>query len=207
MMERSTTMTKGFVRFYELTERFSFSDLVSQVRGQGAFLEHPYGGGAYVSLLSHEGAQSLELIEALYAKVARRPGMLGFQFWFDPSSDIYCRLRFIGDLVSIDLGFDSLDLEYLLKIIDLSLARSESLASFGALMGLVLDGTGGTDNFDWDEFFQRGKPLTLPWLPDVIGINKSQLDQIEYDVLRHYSTRSVEDILFLTRKWLSWEEY
>ncbi len=86
--------------------RFNFLAIVAHLESHGVHLEYP--GTVVVKALTDLGDQFDRNRPWLLSMIGSAP-VVRFQWWRNDSEDLYCRIRFIRGLCSIEFGLDGMD--------------------------------------------------------------------------------------------------
>ena len=122
------------------------------------------------------GSRTVTSREAIVARLAK-PEDVGFELWFSADVGVGCSFRVIQDSVYA-VGFDLWGLESgeVEAVSRWALDRFRTLAQGCEALLLVIDPTGTTVEFDWNDFVTRG---TLPsgW-PNTVGVQERRVDEL-----------------------------
>jgi len=154
----------------------SFDELVKDFESCGLTLVNPASGR--ITAISETGDQ-VEVSRNWLASKIGSAETVGFQWWFDQSTDLYCRFRFTPDVLVEEYALDGLG-EKLTSVKEVLIGRFRKLVRNNSARGLVLDTSGVTEGYDWDDFFLGRSNLAIE-LPDVLGIERSDADRIEIE--------------------------
>ncbi len=187
-------MTDRFAYLYQ--KQFEENDLVEVINdfnSQGIFLANP--DTQLISSLSKDGEQLVVSREWLISQVNARE-TINFQWWLNGSIDLYCRVRFLTDLIIKEFGLDGLGekITFINKVL-ITWFRKE--IPLGIARGIVIDNFGVSEEYNWDDFFIEGKNFEGE-IPDVLGMKSSDLPRIK-TITEDIQTETIGDFVILSK--------
>jgi hypothetical protein len=156
---------------------FSLADLESTLAGVGLQLTHPLGGRPVI--LNQEGDARDSSREEVQLCIAQSDEV-SFQWWFQADHALYCRIRRLAGAFVTEIGMNGTSASERADINSALLRRFELDHS---RIGFVFDPLGASEDYEWDALFVYKQKVQWADIgqrpPELIGINKSNLDLLE----------------------------
>jgi hypothetical protein len=147
------------------------ANLVERLSGVGASLEHPVLGVAL--LLDREGEQLAVPVDRVARLVVEAEDLVNIQFWFAPDDDL--TVSFFRDSFGVERQtyyLDGLAREDVDRVAGMLLEYLKYSATETVMV--VLDRSGATVDFDWDEI-ARGSVCEIPQMPDKLLVSSAMM--------------------------------
>lgn len=126
-----------------------------------------YPGIDSVTLLSDYGDQSFVSVAEFMHLVTNEP-LVRFQYWWDDSDDLYCRVQQDGGLVSVEFALDGTSITQEQKVWECLKRHFVSLAHESFALILILDRVGRTSDYNWKEIALGQTILKAPYPDEMI---------------------------------------
>lgn len=168
-------MVRKSAYFYR--EKYDETDLYRQIdlfRTCEITLPHPYTG--QISLVSQKDGTQIFVTQEQLISVIQARQTTSFQWWRSDGGDLYHRLRFpeMGSVEEYSLN----GLGELLPLIVLVLMSwFKDVSKNERVRGFVIDSSGISEGYDWDDFFLRDQ-LYIGELPNLVGLSLDRLRQL-----------------------------
>lgn len=123
---------------------------------------------------------------------------LSFQWWFNDSEDLYCRLCPVNETAwKEEFGLDGLNQEQIDGVVGALVSRFVRQAREKTALALVVDRTGTFFEFDWDQLILGGTRLVA--LPDVLGLPVDMMRELEVPGDKQVRRRVIDGYVLLER--------